>query len=388
MKKIAVIVDATFENPRGQENSELNRIKYLKDIADYQIDVYSFSLYEWWLVRLIRHTKAIKRRNIKHFKNFDIHFFWRPYSLIDWFLTVRKNRAPIINKGWMLKYVSIFKDYDLISAHSNVCGELALAINQKYGIPYCVTWHGTDIHTVPFSGKYAYNRTKSILDNSGVNFMVSQKLLEISETISTVDNKVVLYNGIDSSFIRYDEFKRNKLRQQYNVEGKKVVAFAGNLVQVKNPMSLPEIFRHTFTQQKNIEFWIMGSGKFYEPLKQKFEEYDIPAIFWGDVPAEEMPDRFNCVDVLVLPSFNEGLPLVVVEALACGANVVGSKAGGIPEVIGDDNSFDKDDVNFSEIVSNRIVLMLNSKVEQKLSSDFSWAETAKKENEIYQQLFS
>ena len=45
----------------------------------------------------------------------------------------------------------------------------------------------------------------------------------------------------------------------------------------------------------------------------------------------------NCIDLLVLPSLNEGLPLVCAEALRCGANVVGSDAGGIAEVIGADS---------------------------------------------------
>ena len=45
-------------------------------------------------------------------------------------------------------------------------------------------------------------------------------------------------------------------------------------------------------------------------------------------------------DVLILPSINEGLPLTVVEGLACGCNVVGSLVGGIPEVIGEDNCVD------------------------------------------------
>lgn len=386
MKKIAIIVDGSFDTPRGQENAELNRIKHLKDIADYQIDVYSFATYEWWFVRLLRHTMAIQRPRIKHFENFDMRFYWRKFSLIDWFLTTKKNRAPIVNKGWMLKYYYLFKGYDLISAHSKECGEVALKAHQKYGVPYYVTWHGSDIHTVPFSSKYAFDQTKKIMDNSEVNFMVSRKLKEISEKISSVDNKTVLYNGIGSEFYQYDDAKRSALRRKYNVENKKVVAFAGNLFSVKNPMSLPEIFKHTFAQYKNVEFWIMGSGRLFGPLKQKCEEYGLPVVFWGDVSSEEMPDRFNTVDVLVLPSINEGLPLVVVEALACGANVVGSKAGGIPEVIGEENSFDREDEHFAENVAGRIECMLTSRGKQELDSKFSWTETAKKENEIYQKI--
>ena len=59
--------------------------------------------------------------------------------------------------------------------------------------------------------------------------------------------------------------------------------------------------------------------------------------FFGNQSSPVMPDIMNCIDVLVLPSLNECLPLVCAEALSCGAAVVGSDVGGIAEVIGSVN---------------------------------------------------
>lgn len=388
MKKLAIIVAESFNHPRGQALAEINRINYLKQIADYQVDVFSFSLFEGWLTRKLRHTAKAETPSVKQVDGFDVNFKWRHFSLIDYILNIKLHFSPIINKGWTLRYAYLFKDYDLIMAHSDECGELALKIHQKYGIPYCVTWHGSDIHTSPFASQYGFEHAKAILDNASVNFIVSRKLKEISEKISTVDNKVVLYNGINSSFQKFDSNKRKELRQHYGVADKKVVAFVGNLFPVKNPMSLPKIFKNIYSQNTDVAFWIIGTGKFQDPLKHKFEEFNLPVEFCGDVSADEMPDRYNSIDVLVLPSINEGLPLVVVEALACGANVVGSEAGGIPEVVGKENSFDRNDNQFAENVANRIVYMLANEVEQELNPCFSWAETAKIENEIYLKIFN
>ena len=74
------------------------------------------------------------------------------------------------------------------------------------------------------------------------------------------------------------------------------------------------------------------------------------------------------------------------EALACGANVVGSKAGGIPEVIGEENSFELDDEHFAQNVARRIVQMLSKTVKQDLKPCFSWTEAAKIENKVYHEI--
>lgn len=385
MKKVAIIVEGPFDNPHGQETAELNRIKYLKDIADYQTDVFSYTIYDQWLVRLFTRTKRVDRPAVKHFHGFEMRCLWRPQSFIDRILKLFK-LGPVVNRLWMNRYSRLFKDYDLITAHSDKCGELALKVHRKYGIPYCVTWHGSDIHTKPYRSKYAFNLTKRMLDGSAVSFMVSRKLSEMAGRISSAPNKVVLYNGITPAFHEYDAVTRQALREKYGAAGKKVVAFAGNLYAVKDPMSLPDIFKHVFLNYRNVAFWVMGSGKFFEPLKRKCEEYALPVVFWGDVPAEEMPDRFNCVDVLVLPSVNEGLPLVLVEALACGANAVGSRVGGIPEVIGEENSFDRTDPSFAQNIADRVVQMLTVKVRQEVDARFSWTESARTENAIYRSL--
>jgi teichuronic acid biosynthesis glycosyltransferase TuaC len=93
----------------------------------------------------------------------------------------------------------------------------------------------------------------------------------------------------------------------------------------------------------------------------------------------------NCLDVLILPSKNEGLPLVTVEAIACGANVVGSDVGGISEAIGKEFCFELND-NFVDNISSKVVELLYKPQLQTLSNVFNWKNTAIKENTIYKKI--
>ena len=97
-----------------------------------------------------------------------------------------------------------------------------------------------------------------------------------------------------------------------------------------------------------------------------------------------MPAVMNSIDVLVLPSLNEGLPLVCAEAISCGAKVVGSDVGGIPEVVGHDNVVPLGD-SFVKDIADKIVSMLNGQSPvQTLPSEISWSRTASLELSIMQ----
>ena len=108
--------------------------------------------------------------------------------------------------------------------------------------------------------------------------------------------------------------------------------------------------------------------------------------FFGNQPSPAMPDIMNCIDVLVLPSLNEGLPLVCAEALSCGAAVVGSDVGGIAEVIGSDNVVPLG-ISFVNGMAEKVVAALvGQSPSQTLPADISWARTAALELSILKSL--
>lgn len=98
----------------------------------------------------------------------------------------------------------------------------------------------------------------------------------------------------------------------------------------------------------------------------------------------------NAMDVMILPSRNEGLGCVVLEAQACGTCVVGSEKGGIPEAIGFKEYVVSDGEDFEERIANRVVEILRNGYDSSKfinrAKDYTWESTVKKEIEVFEEV--
>lgn len=386
-RKILVLFDENYQVRRGSFNATLNRIKHLMSSDTFDIEVYSVLSYMTWLMCLLRHTKRNKNRDkVVFIDGVTINIKWIPYTLLDYILEVKLHRKPLIRNiytRFLLK--DIFKGCDLISAHSTLSGTIALNCHKKYGVPYTVTWHGSDIHTLPLTNKPAFLLTRDIIRNAAMNFFVSKNLMEQSNKISVSGAKTVLYNGVDKTvFHKYNSTERIKATRAVNVDTTiKNVCFVGNFIEVKNIKALPEIFQSIRNHfDGSVCFHFVGGGKYEQYLRSKCDEYSLESNFIINAVGELMPFIYNLMDLIVLPSLNEGLPLVAVESVACGTLLIGSRVGGIAEVVGEENTVPLGD-GFVDRFSDLCVKRLKNPIELNLPSVFDWEKTAQKEVEIY-----
>ena len=449
MMRLAVIFESSPFDRKGLFNAVHNRVKHLLATGECTIDVFCVHSRDNAFTRRIRHTPNVPLVDEAVVDDIRYRLLWYRFSILDNVLLEKLHVRPWLFRRFMESHVDMLKGYDAVIAHSFCGGLFALVAHQRFGVPYYVTWHGSDVHTHPWRVPVILEDTRAVMESARCNFFVSRALLDASERIISAKDvlsvssgvspvrKEVLYNGVSEDFVKYSPEGRAAVRERYGLAHEdKVVAFVGNLVTVKNVLSLPDIFAQVASRfaevtgslsdscgrSGRLKFWIVGDGKLRtqletacserlirhceerSPSRHCEERSDVAIRFFGNQPSPAMPDIMNCIDVLVLPSLNEGLPLVCAEALSCGAAVVGSDVGGIAEVIGSDNvvplvaPYDNDafqgvptgrpydDAFVNGMAEKVVAALVGQSPSQTLPSDISWTRTAALELSILKSL--
>ena len=128
----------------------------------------------------------------------------------------------------------------------------------------------------------------------------------------------IINNAIDLKKFAFDEGKRRKLREELGLQDCFVVGHVGRFMKQKNHDFLIDIFAEVSKKQDKARLLLVGDG----PLKSKIEDkvkalgLEEKVIFTG--VRSDVADLYNVMDVFVLPSFYEGLPVVGVEVQANG----------------------------------------------------------------------
>lgn len=387
MSRIAVIFESSPFDRKGLFNAVHNRIKGLVASGECWVDAYCIHSRDNAFTRSIRHTPKTPSVDSVRIDGITYRLLWYRFSVLDSILYDRMHRRPFFFKSFINRAVQYLEGYDVLIAHSFTGGLIAREASVRFGTPYFVTWHGSDVHSHPRKNPLQREETRRIMAGARCNIFVSEALLKSSDDLldGLEVRREVLYNGVSEDFVRFDDAKRNELRRFNSVApDTMVVAFVGNLSAVKNVRVLARIFREvSMRYYGKLKFWIIGDGKLASAVGRDMIASGIDDMvrMFGNVPSDDMPAVMNCIDVLVLPSLNEGLPLVCLEALKCGANVVGSRVGGIPEIIGEANTVPLGD-GFVEAMADRIVEMLSGNVVQEVPEQMSWAKATERELEL------
>lgn len=197
----------------------------------------------------------------------------------------------------------------------------------------------------------------------------------LSDTIAVETEKSIRFLGLDNFkkkisifgaliYIDTDCFKAKcDLKDRDNLVG-----YIGNLESGKGVMNFVEAAKLVLRQCDDVEFLVVGDGFLFSSIKEKLKRGDLQkkVKLIRSVPHNEIPNYLNKLRLLVLPSYSEGLPGIILEGMACETPVLATSVGGIPDIVKDGETGFILEQNTPECIAKNIVRVLNYKKSHKI----------------------
>lgn len=136
------------------------------------------------------------------------------------------------------------------------------------------------------------------------------------------NNYFVLHNAIDTSKFVYNNEKRSELRKKYNLENKFVIGNVARFMKQKNHTFTLDLFKIILEKEPDAILILLGDGELLKKMKLKAKNLNIEksVMFLGNV--NNVNEMYQAMDVFILPSLFEGLPVVGIEAQTAGLKCV------------------------------------------------------------------
>jgi glycosyltransferase involved in cell wall biosynthesis len=199
----------------------------------------------------------------------------------------------------------------------------------------------------------------------------------------------VVYNGIDMQPFSNSS---SDLRHRMNWCGRPVIGAIGRLAPQKGLQYLLRAAREILRKSPNALFVLVGDGPERNALETEATHLGIRSSVCFLGVREDIPELLSSMDVVVMPSLFEGLPMALLEAMASGRAVVASRVGGIPTAIQERVNgvlLSPGDVSgltaaLRDLLKNReLRVALGQKARETVESRFSAASMAKRYLEVY-----
>jgi glycosyltransferase involved in cell wall biosynthesis len=244
-------------------------------------------------------------------------------------------------------FLKAVKSSKIIHAHGHpyLTSLIAAKLAKRYSKPFVLTQHNTFIEydsifdTIERLNDLAVG--KETLKEADKIIVVSKATKDYVLSLGAKPEKVkVLHNGVDLERFRPLPEKQAQMRRKLGIPQNSIVILTVRRIVYKNGIdTLIEAANIAVKKNQKIVFLVVGKGPDFNNVKMKIEQLGIEKNFRlaGFVKDEDLPLYYNTADFFVLPSKSgEGLPLVALEAMACGLPVVATNVGGIREIMMDD----------------------------------------------------
>ncbi len=359
--KIAMFSEAWKPMWGGGQEVAFQLSKELSENHNYSIDLFTMNLGGKKIEKINDHFRIIRlgKKRTWSFKN-----------RIGWFFDIRKEFKQFHKRN----------KYDVLYAHANLPGFHVKYLSKKYLIPTVFHVHGL---------------MNILMKKSKINELIEKFIffklkyaLQIScssniNQFKSVNSPVFLRNGT----IEFKNFKKE-------IKGIKKITFASRFDYQKGGdillRSISDLKEELLEKNIKIEFW--GSGPEEEVLRNLHDELDLNEIvsFKGKFQPSDVKTIFRNSDLFILPSRDEGFPLVLFEAISNKCLVLASNVGEVSSIIEDQKTgflFNYESDYNENILSEKLIKIIQSdskklnKINEEAFSlvkkNFTWKSIAK-----------
>jgi len=229
------------------------------------------------------------------------------------------------------------RGYDFVNSHWLVPSGLLATLAAPARVRHVITVHAADYDLLArLPGGRAMIRYMARRAHAMV--CVSGRLADGVRMATAAARIVVQPMGVDMELFRFDEGARRKWRQKIGAQDEPLILFAGKLTKKKGVDVLLKAAAEMAREGKAFRLAIAGDGAERPALARLMSELRLEdrVVFLGALPNRELAGLYSAAEAVVVPSVRdprgetEGMPVVVLEALAAGRPVIASRLCSVP----------------------------------------------------------
>lgn len=213
------------------------------------------------------------------------------------------------------------KEYKIVHGHIPNAAGFYLGEAKKAGVPVRI------LHSHNTSGadqilKKLRNNflNKWAVRQASVYFACSKKaaLYLFGKKKASLNKVFLLKNAVDLKRFSYNSIVRDKMRKELKIENAFVIGHIGRFCNQKNHHFLLQIFMEIIKINENSRLLLLGDGDLKQQIENEIKDLNLEKYVLLEGVRENVSDYMQAMDILVLPSLFEGLPVVGIEAQAAG----------------------------------------------------------------------
>lgn len=350
-------------------------------------------------------SEIIDGINLKRFRYF-FPFKWQrvaygagiPTNLMNSRLAVIQ--LPFFLASFFIATIKNIKAHDILHCHWSIAGLVGVMVGKLFKKKVVLMVHGAEVFVL---GKNPV--LKFVLKHADCLISNSTFTRDKTHEVYPAEYSVVIPPGVDTNRF-YRQSKIPNLRHHLNITDDEVFVFTlGKFIPRKGFEYLIKAFHIIVNQKgiKDLKLRIGGRGPLRPKYKRLIQQYSLNDFigFLEYIRDEDIVSYYSNADIFVLPSIiddrgdTEGLGVVFLEANACQTSVIGSKVGGIPDIIKNGvNGFLVEQKNPNDLAEKIIKLAHDRKLREQMgengrkvvNENFNWDHLTKRIIDVYHQV--